>query len=112
MFLFRNLVPSIKPHEAQAKLRGGESLFLLDVREHHEVGRASVEGAVNIPMGEVPNQLGRIPKDREVAVLCHHGARSAQVVAYLLRQGFRTVLNVEGGIDLWSTDVDPTIPRY
>ncbi|HEX7441134.1 MAG TPA: rhodanese-like domain-containing protein, partial [Caldimonas sp.] len=44
--------------------------------------------------------------------ICHHGARSAQVVAFLERQGFESVYNLAGGIDAWSLQVDPEVPRY
>jgi len=63
-------------------------------------------------MREIPARAGEIPADREVIVLCHHGARSAQVAMYLLRNGFSRVRNLAGGIDAWSASVDSSIPRY
>ena len=63
-------------------------------------------------MREVPSRSGEIPPDREIIVFCHHGARSAQVATYLLRNGYSRVRNLAGGIDAWSSLVDPSIPRY
>jgi rhodanese-related sulfurtransferase len=60
----------------------------------------------------VPLRLAEIPRSQPVACICHHGARSAQVVAFLLRQGFDGVYNLAGGIDAWSIHVDPSVPRY
>lgn len=88
-----------------------DGAVLLDVREPFEVATAAVEGAVHIPMGSVPARLDEVPRDRRILCLCHHGARSAQVAAFLAAQGF-DVANVAGGIDRWSTDVDPEVPRY
>lgn len=97
--------------EAKARAARGESV-LLDVREGFELERASIEGAVWIPMRDIPARSGEIPSDREIIVFCHHGTRSAQVAMYLLRNGFSAVRNLAGGIDAWSASVDPSIPRY
>jgi rhodanese-related sulfurtransferase len=99
----------VTPAEAAAAMRDGA--VLLDVREPSEVATAAVAGAVHIPMGTVPVRLEEVPSDRRVLCLCHHGTRSAQVATYLAAQGIDAV-NVAGGIDRWSTTVDPSIPRY
>ena len=94
----------------------GAPLLLLDVREPWEVELASIrlDGAIAafIPMGSVPAALGSIDRSRAVVCICHHGARSAQVVAFLERNGFASVYNLAGGIDAWSLAVDPAVPRY
>ena len=97
--------------EAKSRVEKGVAV-LLDVREGFELERASIEGAVWIPMRDIPARSGEIPSDREVIVFCHHGARSAQVAMYLLRNGFSAVRNLAGGIEAWSASVDPSIPRY
>lgn len=84
---------------------------LLDVREPFEVATARVEGSLHIRMGEVVSRIDDIPRDARVLCLCHHGSRSAQVAGYLAGQGF-DIANVAGGIDCWSSTVDPEIPRY
>ncbi len=95
-------------HDAQA--------LLLDVREAWEVqvARIALPGArsLHIPMNEVPARLAEIDPAQPVVCICHHGARSAQVVAFLHRQGCQRVYNLAGGLDAWSLRVDPTVPRY
>ncbi len=86
--------------------------MLIDVREPWELEVAAIDGAVSIPLGQVTARVGEIPQDRPVAVMCHHGGRSAQAVNWLRSQGFDNVMNVTGGIDSWSRLIDPGIPRY
>lgn len=90
--------------------------LLLDVREPWEVAlaRIVVPGmeARQVPMGEIPSRLQELDPQQPVAVYCHHGVRSLQVVAFLSRQGFDVVYNLAGGIDAWSQEIDPTVPRY
>ncbi len=96
---------------AQAR-RAGRDLVVLDVREPVELELAALEGVVHVPMSELPGRLGELDRGRDLAVLCHHGSRSAHVVAWLQAQGWTRVENVEGGIDAWSRRVDPNVPRY
>lgn len=101
------------PAEVQAARRRGDDLVILDVREPEELALASLPGALHVRMGEVPARAGELPRDRLVVVMCHHGVRSAHVAAYLREvHGFERVENLEGGIDAWSRDVDPAVPRY
>lgn len=101
----------ITPQELQKALVRGEML-LLDVREDWEVATASIDGAQHIAMAMIPASHRTLPRDRVIAVLCHHGMRSAMVADYLRAAGFPRVLNVSGGIDRWSAEVDPSVPRY
>jgi sulfur-carrier protein adenylyltransferase/sulfurtransferase len=101
----------LAPAEASERRAGGRAI-LLDVREGFERDLASIEGAVWIPMGEIVSRAGELSRDGEVIVFCHHGARSAQVAMYLQRSGYPNVRNLAGGIDAWSIEVDPKIPRY
>lgn len=90
--------------------------LLLDVREPWETALARIDpgqgDAVFVPMMQVPLRLADVDRSRSVVCICHHGARSAQVVAFLLQQGYPTVYNLTGGIDAWSREVDPSVPRY
>jgi rhodanese-related sulfurtransferase len=95
----------------QARLAAGD-LLLIDVREDWEVATASIDGARHIPMSLIPAQQALLPRDREIAVLCHHGMRSAMVADYLRSAGHPRVLNVSGGIDRWSVEVDSQVRRY
>jgi rhodanese-related sulfurtransferase len=89
---------------------------VLDVREPWEVQTASVTAQgfelITLPMSTVPVRLQELPRDRPIACLCHHGARSMQVAVFLSQQGFDTVANITGGIHAWSSQVDTTVPTY
>lgn len=91
---------------------------LLDVREPWELQTASVSPQgftlVAIPMNEIPGRLAELSNGQpelRIACLCHHGARSQRVAAFLNQNGFDQLANVAGGIDAWSSH-DPTVPRY
>lgn len=88
--------------------------LLLDCREADEYQLVRIGGSTHIPMGEIPTRLAEIQPHREkpIIVHCHHGGRSLQVTHWLRAQGFDTVQNMTGGIDVWSQQIDPTLPRY
>jgi len=102
----------IEPREYLKRKRADSDWRLLDVREAWERDIASVDGSLNIPMAQIPERLGELDAARPIAVICHSGVRSARVAGYLAEQGFRTVANIAGGIDAWSTDIDNDLPRY
>lgn len=106
------MLREISPRELKQLLDRGEEVIVLDVREPTELVLAPLAGARHVPMREVPGRLGEIERDKEIVVLCHHGIRSAQVAEFLVRHGFPRVANLVGGIDAWSTTVDPKVPRY
>ena len=87
-------------------------ITLLDVRETWEVATAQVEGSIHLSMNQIPSRLAELDPNAPMVVLCHGGTRSLQVAQYLAGQGFAEVYNLTGGIDAWSRDVDPTVPRY
>jgi len=93
-----------------------QSPLLLDVREPWEFALAAirVEGlrTLHIPMNEIPGRLGELDAAQPVVCICHHGMRSAQVVALLERQGFDAAYNLAGGIQAWSEQVDASVPCY
>ncbi len=86
--------------------------FLLDVREEWEYEYCHIAGSVLIPMGQVPAHLEELDKAREIVVICHHGIRSRHIGMYLEHTGFNNVINLEGGVEQWAADVDPTMRRY
>lgn len=92
----------------------GQDFLLLDVRNPDEHATARIEGATLIPMGELQGRLAELAphKDRHIVVHCHHGGRSLKVTNFLRQQGFTQVQNMAGGIDAWSQQVDPAVPRY
>lgn len=90
--------------------------LVLDVREPWEVQTASVRPRgfklIAIPMNEIPSRIAELGADARIACLCHHGARSQHVAAFLVRHGYQAVANVAGGIDAWSLQRDGSVPRY
>ncbi len=95
---------------------GAPMPLLLDVREPWEFEHAAIriDGLETrlMPMNSVPARIAELDPVQPVVCICHHGARSAQVVAFLERQGFEAVYNLAGGIDAWSQQVDTGVPRY
>ncbi|WP_332825173.1 rhodanese-like domain-containing protein [Ramlibacter sp.] len=111
------MIPQVRPSEFAGWLQAQPSPpLLLDVREPWELQVASVQPdgfeLVAIPMNEIPGRLAELPEDRPIACLCHHGMRSQNVAAFLARQGYPDVANIAGGIDAWSREKDPAVPRY
>lgn len=113
------MVAQIRPSQLQAWLNAVRSHgqpVVLDVREPYELDMASVTAngfdLITIPMGVLPPRLHELDPKRPVACLCHHGGRSMQVAAFLQARGFDHVANIAGGINAWSAEVDPSVPRY
>lgn len=86
--------------------------LLLDVREPWEYEKCHLEGSKLIPMRQIPNAIEELAEEKEIVVICHHGIRSRQVAYYLEQNGIEDVINLEGGVEAWARDVEPTMPRY
>jgi rhodanese-related sulfurtransferase len=86
--------------------------LLLDVRENWEYATCHIAGSTQIPMSLVPIRVGEIDDDQDIVCICHHGARSMQVAAFLERNGFSKISNLTGGIHAWALQVDPSMPKY
>jgi rhodanese-related sulfurtransferase len=109
------LALEVPPREVQQRLEAGEKLFLIDVREPYEHQTANIEGAELIPMRTVPMNLAALETrsgEGTLIVFCHHGVRSLRVVHWLREQGVEVCQSMSGGIDLWSAEIDPGVPRY
>jgi rhodanese-related sulfurtransferase len=102
----------ITVRDLAARRAANEPLLLLDVREPDEVATAAIAGATVIRMAEIPQNLGHLPNDRPIVVMCHHGSRSAHVTGFLNSNGFANAVNLDGGIDAWSREIDPAVARY
>jgi adenylyltransferase/sulfurtransferase len=102
----------ITPKRLDARLREGDALTLIDVREPYEWAIARLPESRLIPLSSLPRAVHSIDRAAEVVVYCHHGARSAAAAEWLRDQGFGRVLNLVGGIDRWSLEVDPRMRRY
>ncbi len=102
----------ILPLEVKQRLERGEKLMLVDVREPHEHAICRIEGSVLIPMGTIPANLQKLDTDEDVICFCHHGMRSMDVANWLRTQGVASARSMAGGIDRWSVEIDPKVPRY
>ena len=114
------MIDQVRPADlaawCQDQAAGPGPAVVLDVREPWELQTASVKPdgfeVVAIPMNEVPARLGELDPARPLACLCHHGTRSQRVASFLVQHGFAQVANIAGGIDAWSFERDPAVPRY
>ena len=102
----------IKPAEVKARMDRGEKLVLIDVREPWEHQLCSIQGATLVPLGSLAASLQSLPDVDEVICYCHHGMRSLDAAAWLRFQGIERAKSLEGGIERWSVEIDPSVPRY
>jgi rhodanese-related sulfurtransferase len=104
--------PSIDVATLDRARREAPGIVLLDIREPWETALCAIAGSVTIPLGDLPNRIDDVPRDRAVAVICHHGVRSLHATAWLRGRGYDQTYNVTGGIDAWAAQIDPTMRRY
>jgi rhodanese-related sulfurtransferase len=102
----------ISPRELKARIDAGDEPALVDIREEWEVDTAPFPGARHIPMQHIAELADELPRDCDIVVICHHGGRSFSAGMWLERAGFPRVLNLAGGVDGWSREVDPSVPLY
>jgi adenylyltransferase/sulfurtransferase len=105
-------VPSMTVEELKRRIDARDELLIVDVREPHEARICALPGAVNIPLGVLPESVNRLTGAGEIVVHCKTGARSARAVRFLMDSGFRGVSNLAGGIERWASVIDPSMPRY
>jgi rhodanese-related sulfurtransferase len=102
---------SIDVAELDRLRKTAQTLCVLDVREQWERDIAMIKDSIHIPLQSLKNRISEMPMDRQIVVLCHHGARSAQATAWLRQNGFPAT-NLEGGIDAWAGSIDQSVARY
>jgi rhodanese-related sulfurtransferase len=104
----------ISPKELAERLKSEQPPRLLDVREPAEHALVTLPNSTLIPLGQLDRRYVEIEvwKDEEIVVYCHHGIRSLNAIGQLRFLGFTKVRNLTGGIDRWTSDVDPSLPRY
>jgi adenylyltransferase/sulfurtransferase len=98
--------------EVKQRLDQGEKVVLLDVREQWEWDIARIEGAKLIPLRELETRKAELNQNDEIVVYCHMGVRSLKALHYLQQHGFTKLKNLSGGIEAWSSTVDPKVPHY
>lgn len=89
-----------------------EAPLLLDVRERWEFEYCNIANSVLIPMGKLPDKLDELDPQKEIIIICHHGIRSRQMGYYMEQMGFKHIINLDGGVERWAEDVEPTMKRY
>jgi rhodanese-related sulfurtransferase len=90
----------------------GKEHTVLDVREARELDICRLEGALHIPMAEIPARTDDLPTNQLLVVICRHGVRRQMVVDLLRNAGFDNAVNLDGGIDAWACEVDQSMRRY
>lgn len=98
--------------EVNERIARGDKLFLVDVREQWEYDLCRIAGAKLIPLGTLPANLSTLLDADEVICYCHHGIRSLDAAVWLRQQGVESAKSMAGGIERWSVEVDPNVPRY
>lgn len=100
------------PAQDLKPLLDAAAVHLLDVRLPEELDEAAIAGCLHIPLHELPARHAELPRDKPIAVICHHGVRSETAARFLDKAGFADTLSVAGGIDAYALHVDPALPRY
>ncbi len=107
----QNGIPQMTVKELKQRLDSGESLFVLDVREPWEYQVANIGGNL-IPLSDLPRRVAELNPEQEIVVQCKSGGRSQRAAEFLARNGFEKIHNLAGGITAWSSEIDPSIPKY
>lgn len=109
----QQLMPEITATELKQRLERGDDIQIVDVREPDEYQIARLPNSIHIPLAQVTNRMSEIDATRETVVHCKMGGRSARAIEALKRAGFTGQLtNLKGGINAWSNEVDPSVPKY
>ena len=100
--------------DVKKRLDGGDEFLLLDCRERDEHALVRLERATLLPMSEIAERVAELAgrENDGIVVYCHHGGRSLRVAMWLRQQGYANAVSMAGGIDQWSVEIDPTLPRY
>ncbi len=102
----------ITPVQLEGRMKAGEPVTIIDVREPHEYQICNIPSSKLIPVNEVPNRVNELSTAEDIVVHCHTGGRSSWAVSFLRQLGFRRIKNLTGGIDAWAEQIDPSMPRY
>ena len=102
----------ITPREVKSMMECGDKFLFVDVREKWEFETSWIEGAVLVPMREIPSNLAKFEEADNIVLFCHHGIRSLDAAAWLRSQEIPGAKSMAGGIDRWSAEIDPKVPRY
>ena len=102
----------LSPQALKVALASTTPPLVIDVRTKSEHDIAHLAPSVLLPMDEITSRWSELPRDRDLVLICHHGIRSMHVAMWLESKGFTRLFNLTGGLDQWSLQIDPNIPRY
>jgi rhodanese-related sulfurtransferase len=104
---------TITARELRKRLDAAKDFRLIDVREEDEWTVARLPQAELVPLSQFQERaLSELSPDEKIVLYCHHGVRSGRALDFLKANGYSDVIHLTGGIDAWSTEVDPSVPRY
>ncbi len=103
---------NLSPVEVKVILENKNGMRLIDVREEWEHEIAKIEGSELMPLSNFMSRINELNKDDNLIIYCHRGVRSANVCNFLANQGFKNLINLKGGIEAWSNEVDQSVPKY
>lgn len=98
-------IEEITPHELEKKIENNNDVYVIDVREDEEVVQGMVPTAKHIPLGNVPNEIEQLPKDKEYVMICRSGRRSMNAAEFMKEKGFSNVMNMKGGMLDWNGEL-------
>lgn len=102
----------ITPKRLKEMLDAKHELLLIDVRQPWEFKVCHISGSKNIPLGELDQNFDQLPNEVDIVTICHHGMRSKQAAHLLQSCGYDRVINLQGGVDTWAQEIEPTMERY
>lgn len=103
---------SLSVIQLKKELETDPQTVLLDVRDKWEYDLCHIDGSINISLSEIEEKKDTLGKNPRTVVICHHGMRSAMAAEYLIAEGFREIVNLEGGIDAWASTIEQSMTRY
>jgi rhodanese-related sulfurtransferase len=103
---------SLSVVQLKKELETDPQTVLLDVRDKWEYDLCHIDGSINISLSEIAEKKDALGKQPRTVVICHHGMRSAMAAEYLISEGFREIVNLEGGIDAWASTIEQSMTRY
>ena len=105
------MIQDLSPADFKTKLDDSKTI-LIDVREDWEYDLCRIKGSQLMPMSTIEQTYRQLDKDAQLALYCHHGVRSLRVIHFLQSQGYENLINLKGGIDAWSSEVDSSVAKY
>jgi len=104
-------IPEISVQDLKAMRDAKDDIFILDVRNPDEYALCNLGGYL-LPMSELPERYHELNPGQQIIIHCHAGGRSRRATEFLMKQGFKSVFNLRGGITAWANEIDPTMPKY